>query len=233
MEHAAFDPARTGLCLAVLYLIPSKRVRPLIPPHIEIVEVLPGMTLGGIYAARFPQGDNVLNEFGVMSAYVRHESRKGYFLDHFCVDHSGSAGSCMIHDGPACGESDFTWEFSGNGISLDVTSGGESMVSVQMTPRLRRLPISSCFHFLCVKGQNVVFFKNRLATSIGLSTTTVTIPESSPLADLSLKYKLVSTYWEASNVVKREPELMPSRVLKATDEAFGTHMTNGRIVHKR
>jgi len=233
MSVARFDPASTGLCIAVFYLVPSSRIKEMVPPQLDVIDVIPGMTLGGIYAARFPQGDGVsLNEFGVIPSYVRYGSKKGYFLKHYCVDSSGSKGSGMIHEGPDCGDSEFEWGFTPKGASLEVYSGGSAMIGLKMRPIIKRLPISSCFHFMCTRGDNVLFFKNRLAPSIGVSLTSLRIPDTSPLAGIPLRYKLLSTYWEPSNVVRREPETLPARAIR-TDEAFGSHMSKGRAMQKR
>jgi len=235
MHGYRLDPAETGLCMAVFYLVPSSRVKGLLPPKVSVIEVIPGMTLGGLYAARFPQADGAaLNEFGLMQAYVRYESKKGYFLDHFCADNSGAAPAGMIHDGPSCSGSDFKWDFTGKTVSLSVRSESETAIEVRMTPLLKRLPISSCFHFLCLKGENVLVFKNRLASSIGISMTKVSIPEGSPLSGIPLKYKLLSTYWEPSNVIMKEPEsVKPRSAIGRTDEAFGSHMSCVGTVKKQ
>jgi len=226
MEGHRFDPAETGLCMAVFYLVPSSRVKASLPSRVSVIDVIPGMTLGGLYAARFPHADGALNEFGVMPAYVRYESKKGYFLDHFCVDDSGANPSGMIHDGQSCSGSDFGWDFTDKSASLSILSESGTVINVRMKPLLKRLPISSCFHFLCVKGENVLVFKNRIASSIGISMTNVNIPENSPLSGFPLKYKLLSTFWEPSNVIMKEPEtIKPRSAIGRTDEAFGSHMS--------
>jgi len=233
MDSYRYDPATTGLCLAVFYLVPSSRVKSLLPPSVSVIDVIPGMTLGGFYAARFPGEDRALNEFGVMPAYVRYESKKGYFLDHFCADSSGASSPGMIHDGPSCGGTDFVWDFTGKAATLTVRSEQKTVIEVRMTPLLKRLPISSCFHFMCVKGENVMVFKNRLASTIGISMTDVNIPEGSLLSGFPLKYKLLSTFWEPSNVIMKEPEIVKSRAtIRRTDEAFGSHMTRNRMAEK-
>jgi len=233
MDGNRFDPAKTGLCMAVFYLVPSARVRADMPPQLEVIDVLPGMTLGGVYAARLPQGEGAaLNEFGVMPSYVRYGSKKGYFLKHFCGDSSGATSSCMIHDGPGCGDTEFDWAFTPKGAKLELHTGGTAMIAISMRPLVKRLPISSCFHFMCTRGDNVLFFKNRLASAIGLSMTSLTIPDSSPLSEIPLKYKLFSTYWEPSIMIRKEQEAAPSRAIRRTDEAFGSHMSKRRAVHK-
>ena len=55
---------------------------------------MPGFTLGGIYAARYGRGKDVMSEFGLMPAYVQFGDKKGFFTDHFCMDDTPAGEGC-------------------------------------------------------------------------------------------------------------------------------------------
>lgn len=210
--------------MAVFYLIRASRVKLLVPPQLNIIEVIPGYTVGGIYAAKYMKADlSSMSEFGVLPAYVRYGDKKGYFMHHFSVD-----VECGGDDAKAgcVNEPDTSWDITDNSIALDVTSGGSEMISVKLRPILRNLPFSACIPLLCVKGDNVTFMRNQFASNIGISTSTVKIPKSSPLKGFPFRFKLLSTYWDASNVVQKEQDYAKG-VMKRADEAFGSPVGKG------
>jgi len=216
-----------GLCMAVFYLVPVSKVGLLIPPQLKVIEVLPGYTVGGIYAAKYPAADlSSTSEFGVLPAYVRFGEKKGYFMHHFSVD--VEPGSGQVAPGADTGaSSDCNWEITENKIELTVYTGGRPMIQVKLRPLLQNLPFSASIPFLCAKGENVMFMKNQFASNIGISMSSVSIPKGSPLKGFPFRFKLLSTYWDASNVVQREQEYLKGRVLTRADEAFGSPVGKG------
>jgi hypothetical protein len=118
--------------------------------------------------------------------------------------------------------SEFNWEISEKCISLEVAQGGSPVISVRMKPVINTTPVTAGFPILCVKGNNVVFLKNHYASNVGISTSTVSIPEGSPLKGFPFMLKLISTFWDASNVVHKEPEFIHETVIKAPEKALGT-----------
>ena len=203
-----------GLCMTVLYLVPTRQVKHLVPAPLKITEVAPGLTVGGLYAARYGKGNSgPADEFGVLPAYVGYEGRGGFFMHNYLAGHQEAGCAAPAH---------FDWTMHGKWVALEVASGGFPVVSIRMRPVFSQIPISASFSFLCVKGQNVVFFKNHYASSLGISTSKVVIPEDSPIAGFPFRQKLVSTFWDASNVVLNEPELVHERMLKAPEKALGT-----------
>lgn len=208
--------------MAVFYLVPESKVRRLIPPQLKVIEVLPGYTVGGIYAAKYPSSErSSVSEFGVLPAYVKFGEKNGYFMHHFNVDVEKGSGQVGPGDDSA-GETDCNWEITENKIDLTVYSGGSLMIQVRLRPILKSLPFSASIPLLCAKGENVVFMKNQFASNIGISMSSVSIPKSSPLKGFPFRFKLLSTYWDASNVVQHEKEFLKGRVLTRADEAFGS-----------
>ena len=220
-----------GLCFSIFYLVPTAKVRPLVPGPFEISEVLPGMTLGGLFAAKYSGGDlGEMSEFGVLPAYVRYKDKKGFFMRESSVDNEDAAEGCRKIWGMDKQMSGFNWDLSGSRISLDVTSGGKPLIGVSIRPVVKELPFSACFPFLCLKGKNVVFFKHQFASKIGLCMSSVTIPDGSPLHGLPFRLKILSAYWEASNIVLQEPEYVTENMVQRAEKAFGSPV--GRHPHK-
>ncbi len=215
-----------GFCLAVFYLVPKKQVAELIPEPLKIIEVVPGVTVGGLYAARYGREKESMSEFCILPAYVRHGEKAGYFMHHYCAD----KGSGRVHGMREPDEShavNFSWVITERRLEFTIHSGGAKLISVRLRPLLRNLPFSASIPLLCAKGGNVMFMRNQFASNIGLSTSRVVIPKGSPLKNFPLRVKLLSTYWEASNVLRREPEQVKERVMHRADEAFGSPFGKG------
>jgi len=211
-----------GLCMAIFYLVPIGKAKTFVPEPFEINEVLPGMTLGGLFAARYTGGDlGAMSEFGVMPAYVRYLDRKGFYMHNFSVDSEDAKEGCRKIWGVDKGISDFSWDMGEKKIALDVSSGGVNLISLKIRPLVKELPFTACFPFLSIKGKNVVSFQHHFASRIGLATSTVRIPDKSPLKGLPLRMKLISAFWDASNIVLKEPEYITEKLLKHAENAFG------------
>lgn len=201
--------------MTVFYLVPAKDVRDLVPHPLKVSEVVPGFTIGGLYAARYGPGGRDgaggTSEFGLLQAYVTYGDKKGFFMRHFCMEGK---------DGGACGA--FSWDGGDKWVSLDVASGGERLLNLRMRPLLKGIPFTANIPFLCIKGNNVVYFQNHFISKIGISNSKVTIPESSPLKGYPFKYKLLSTFWDTSNVILKEPEYATAHPIKRQENVLGT-----------
>ena len=209
-----------NLSMMIFYLVPSGQARKAVPAPLKVAEVLPGMTMGGLYAARYgASGKESVNEFGVLRAYVSHYDKKGFFISEF-RSHDARKG---------CSDAEFSWVSEGGAVSLTVSSGGQSLISIKMRPTPIEVPVKSNFPFVCIKEGGSIFFQNHYVSKLGVSRTTVKIPDGSPLKGIPLGVKLMSAYWDASNIVMMEQEYAPKRGIKAVDNALGTPM--GRL-HK-
>jgi len=208
------------LSLAVFYLVSTKRARPLVPESMSIIEVAPGYTLGALYASRHRVGEiSETSEFGALPAYVRHEGRKGFYLDCLHSHGKGPQG--------ASGPASLAWEVTPKKIALQVVSGRSTVIKLRARPLVSSLPLSLSIAFLCVKGESVVFFKNIMTQSLGLATSSVSIPKDSPIYPLPFGMKLMTAFWDASNVVVKEPEYATETVMKRAEKAFGSSIGKG------
>ena len=208
-----------SLSMTILYLVPVKKVKDRIPEPLTVSEVVPGFTLGGIYAARYGRGKNVMSEFGLLPAYVQFGDKKGFFTDNFCMDNKPA--------GNGCGSGQFKWGGNAKLITLDVASRGSGLISIRMRPLISNIPFTGTLPFLCLKGTNVVYLQNHLISRIGISLSDVVMPEDSPLKSFPFGPKLITIFWDTSNVIYKEPELAGQRVIQR-ENALGTPMSKCR-----
>ncbi|HLB24950.1 MAG TPA: hypothetical protein VJM83_01345, partial [Nitrospirota bacterium] len=104
---------------------------------------------------------------------------------------------------------------------------GTSLISLTMRPLLTGVPYNGNIPFLCSKGGNVVHFQNHFISKVGISTTRVAIPEGSMLRDFPFGMKVLSAFWDASNVIVKEPEFAPVRGIKRAENVLGEPIGKG------
>lgn len=80
-----------GHALQTLHLVDINRSRTLIPSELEIVSLLPGKTLGGVYLSVYEAGSILeYNELIVVAALVRYQGKIGAWISHIYVDNLDS-----------------------------------------------------------------------------------------------------------------------------------------------
>ena len=63
-----------GYAFQTLHLLDIDRVRPLIPPELNIISVFPGKTLGGVYLSYYGQGSVLeYSELIVIAAFLNYK----------------------------------------------------------------------------------------------------------------------------------------------------------------
>ena len=112
-------------------------------------------------------------------------------------------------------------------ITLDVASRGSALINIRMRPLISNIPFTGTLPFLCLKGTNVVYLQNHLISRIGISLSDVDMPAESPLKGFPFGPKLITVFWDTSNIIYKEPELAGQRVIQR-ENALGTPMSISR-----
>ncbi len=99
-----------GNALQSLHLIDLERAKKLVPSDLEIICVLPGKTLGGLYLSIYNTSSTLsYHELIVVTALVHYKKTIGFWISHIYVDHPESmAGGRNIWGLPK-EMADFTW----------------------------------------------------------------------------------------------------------------------------
>jgi acetoacetate decarboxylase len=80
-----------GFAYQTVHLIDIAKASPHVPIGLEIVSVVPGKTIGGVYIAQYNAGSTLLyNELIVVAAIVRRSGKLGSWISHIYVDHPDS-----------------------------------------------------------------------------------------------------------------------------------------------
>ena len=136
-----------GYALQTLQLIDIERVRPLIPPEFDIVSVLPGKTLGGVYLSSYGSGSVLeYSELIVNAAIVHYSGKSGGWVSHLYVDSADSVAGGREIWGLPKELAEFTWEkgsrtVSGYENSVIVRHGEQTLCRLSYNQQNFGLPL--------------------------------------------------------------------------------------------
>ncbi|MCX7920587.1 MAG: acetoacetate decarboxylase family protein [Clostridia bacterium] len=181
-----------GETVQSISLIDTDRARQFVPPELEIVQVLPGKTLGGVYLASYEAGSTlVYNELAIFCATTRYAGKKGFWISHIYVDEVHS-----LKSGPEM------WGWPKEMAQFVKTPGKESQVVVRQDDKILCtinykepwLHWKQCLTipaFGSVAG-DIRWFEGKGNTRMGISGTKVHIPEDSPFNSLNLHRHIIA-----------------------------------------
>jgi hypothetical protein len=196
-----------GFCMMIFYLVSSRKAADFVPSPLEVSEVVPGATLGGLYAASYRSGDfGTLSEFSAFPALVRYKKKRGFFIPFSMV---GSRESSWSHKG-AWGlrkeRAVFDWEQHDSRYVLKVHCNDQAIVTLGLHMRRISFPIRVSFPFFHVRAHGVISYHADYAAKVHLSASTVEIPQESPIAAYGLRRKLLTTLWESTKIRLHAPQ---------------------------
>jgi acetoacetate decarboxylase len=99
-----------GYALQTLNLVNIENARPFVPSELEIVSLIPGKTIGGIYLSAYQSGSILqYNELIVVPATVRYREKIGTWISHIYVDNEDSVAGGREIWGLPKEMAEFTW----------------------------------------------------------------------------------------------------------------------------
>ena len=176
-----------GHALLALHLVEVSRVRQLVPPEFNVISVLPGKTLGGVYFSRYEPGSVLqYSELIVAPALVSYGGKIGSWVTHIYVDNADSvAGGRGIWHLPK-ELADFTWE-AGQRSRLSVRQQGKLLCALDYgNPWALWSPPISAGSF-SASDTHLLWFKAQAELRPGWVQAELEVPEASPFAPLHLQ----------------------------------------------
>ncbi|MEG4111250.1 MULTISPECIES: acetoacetate decarboxylase family protein [unclassified Microcoleus] len=207
-----------GYAVQTLQLVDVARVRSLVPSELEIVSILPGKTLGGIYISSYGLGSVMeYNELIVVSAIANYAGKWGAWISHIYVDNPKSvAGGREIWRLPK-ELAQFSWERSGSvkaaplGYRVTVSQGKRQLCSLSYTQQSLALPLSLSGNVFSADRRNLLLFKGDFKSRIGLIKGELEISEESLFAHLNLYQPLLTVACEDLRLIAGAPQIMGNR----------------------
>ena len=207
-----------GYAIQTLNLLDVERSRQFIPSELEIVSVLPGKTLGGVYLSGYGEGSLLqYNELIVVAGLTRYQNKIGSWISHIYVDNEISvAGGREIWQLPK-EMTDFSWE-----SDSAIASAKEGQVTVKQSDLLfcqleyKKEWYQPSTWWLqeiaadAFSGLDTELwqFNNRFKCKFEWLSGQVQIPESSPFASLNLERPLLTIKMNQLDLIAGKPEIM-------------------------
>ncbi|MEG4283650.1 acetoacetate decarboxylase family protein [Microcoleus sp. A006_D1] len=207
-----------GYAVQTLQLVDVARVRPLVPSELEIVCLLPGKTLGGIYISSYGLGSVMeYNELIVVSAIASYAGKWGAWISHIYVDNPNSAaGGREIWKLPK-ELAQFSWEGSDSvkasplGYRVTVSQGNLQLCSLNYSKQSFALPVPFSGNVFSAGCSNLLMFKGEFQSRIGSIKGEVEIPEESNFASLKLGQPLLTFGCEDMRLIAGAPQIVGNR----------------------
>ena len=200
-----------GHALLGLHLVDVDRVRPLVPPELNIVSVLPGKTLGGVYFSRYEAGSVLqYSELIVAPAVVSYGGRVGSWVTHIYVDSEDSVAGGQEIWGLPKEMAEFTWE-TGKPSRLTVRQQGQLLCALEygQPVALWQQPIAA--GSFSSQADNLLWFKVQASLRPGWASARLEIPPSSPFASLHLGQPWLMTSAQELRLTVDGPEIIGRR----------------------
>lgn len=207
-----------GYAIQTLNLLDVERSRQFIPAELEIVSVLPGKTLGGVYLSSYGEGSILqYNELIVVAGLTRYQNKIGSWISHIYVDNEISvAGGKEIWQLPK-EMADFSWESDTN-----PNSAKQGKVTVKQSDNLlcqlefkkewyqpstwwQQKLAADAFSGL---DTELLQFYNQFKCQFDWISGKVQIPESSPFAGLQLDRPSLTVRMNQLDLVAGKPKVI-------------------------
>lgn len=205
-----------GYAIQTLQLIDVEQVRPFIPPEFEIISVLPGKTVGGVYLSSYNSGSLKYSELIIAAGIVRYANKIGGWISHIYVDnHDSVAGGREIWGLPK-ELAEFTWEKE-NSTALEyenhviVRQENQMLCQLSYNPQKIGLQLPFGGNFFSTSAESILLFKGKLESRIGIVGSKLQVPDQSPFASLDLEQPWLTFYCKNLRLVAHPPVVVGQR----------------------
>lgn len=206
-----------GYALQTLQLIDVEQVRPLIPLEFEIVSVLPGKTVGGVYLSCYGSGSVLqYSELIVNPALVRYSGKSGGWVSHLYVDSADSVAGGQEIWGLPKELAEFTWEKGTRTVSeyessVIVRQGEQTLCRLSYNQHNFELPLPFSGEVFSTLSDSIVLFKGELKARASVMGSQVQVPSESTFASLGLDQPWLTIFCDEMHLVVGAPEVVGHR----------------------
>lgn len=203
-----------GFAVQTVHLLDIERSRPLIPPELEIISVLPGKTVGGVYLSKYESGSLLqYNELIVVAGLTRYQNRIGSWISHIYVDNETSvAGGREIWELPK-EMAQFTWKDG----EVIIKQGDSSLCHLKyskdwysMATWWQQKLTANAFSGL---NTELLLFNNSFSSRLGLLSGKLIVPYNSPFSNLNLGQPWLTIEMEQLDLLAGSPKAIAKKTV--------------------
>lgn len=198
-----------GHAIQTLNLLDINQVRPVIPPELEIVAVLPGKTLGGIYLSAYKSGSLLqYNELIVVAGLTRYQNYIASWISHIYVDDATSVAGGREIWGLPKEMAEFTWEAERVSVSQD----NQLLCNLEYKPNWFKLatwwqPKFSAASFSGLDTE-LLMFDNQFSLNISFLSGKLNIPKNSAFTNLNLGQPWLTLKMNQLDITANAPKII-------------------------
>ena len=201
-----------GSAVLTINLLDVERSRPFIPPELEIISVLPGKTVGGIYLSAYESGSLLqYNELIVVAGLTRYQNQIGSWISHIYVDNETSVAGGREIWGLPKEMAQFTWKDG----EVSVKQGDTPLCHLQYSKEWYSLATwwQQKFTANSFSGLNteLLLFNNSFSSQISWRSGKLTIPETSPFTRLNIGQPWLTFKMDRLDLLAGEPKAIANK----------------------
>ena len=194
-----------GDAFVTLQLLDMARVRPLIPAELNIVSVLPGKTIGGVYLSKYSSGSVLeYSELIIIAGFLSYKGKFGGWVSHIYVDNPDSVAGGREVWGLPKELAQFSWEAS----SVTVSQSGNLLCKFNYQRQSFGLPLKLSASAFSCKESNLLIFPAFVEANFGLVSSNLEIPPTSPFAELNIGQPILTVHSDRLNLVVDAPTVV-------------------------
>ena len=201
-----------GYAIQTWQLLDVERVRPFIPPEFDLICVLPGKTVGGIYFSHYGSGSAIeYSELIVTAGLVSYSGQLGGWISHIYVDSADSVAGGRNIWGLPKELAEFTWEknnghTSGYSHSLIICQKERTLCNLSYNPPKFGLQLRLSANAFSTQSASILLFKSKFESHLSLVAAQLRVPPESPFANLGLESPWLTLYWDQLRVAIGAPK---------------------------
>ncbi|MBA2750124.1 MAG: acetoacetate decarboxylase family protein [Tatlockia sp.] len=194
-----------GDAFVTLQLLDMARVRPLIPAELNIVSVLPGKTIGGVYLSKYSSGSVLeYSELIIIAGFLSYKGKFGGWVSHIYVDNPDSVAGGREVWGLPKELAQFSWEAS----SVTVSQSDNLLCKFNYQRQSFGLPLKLSASAFSCKDSNLLIFPAFVESNFGLVSSNLEIPTTSPFAELNIGQPILTVHSDLLNLVVEAPTVV-------------------------
>ncbi len=191
-----------GDAFLTLQLLDIARVRPLIPTELNIVSLLPGKTVGGVYLSKYTSGSVLeYSELIVIAGFTSYKGKFGGWVSHIYVDNPDSVAGGREVWGLPKELAQFTWTEH----SVTVSQADKLLCTLNYRRQSFGLPLKLSASAFSAKSSNLSIFPATVEANFALVSSKLEIPSTSPFASLNISQPIVTVHSDRLHLVVDAP----------------------------
>ena len=194
-----------GYAFQTVQLLDIAQVRPLIPAKLNIISVLPGKTVGGVYLSQYSSGSVLkYSELIIIAGFLSYEGKFGGWVSHIYVDNPDSVAGGREVWGLPKELAQFSWTEN----SVTVSQANKLLCKLDYKRQSFGLPLKLGASAFSCQGSNLLIFPASVESRFGLVSSKLEIPSTSPFAGLNISQPILTVHSDRLSLVVDAPTVI-------------------------